>query len=58
MHLFRKACMDGSLERMGKLMLESHWSLSKLYECSHPHLDMLVSISEGITYGARLTGAG
>ncbi|XP_068239346.1 N-acetylgalactosamine kinase isoform X2 [Palaemon carinicauda] len=47
-----------SVEELGKLMQESHLSTKLLYECSHPKLDKLVDLSEGVTYGARLTGAG
>lgn len=58
---FKRIC-DGkgerALEELGKLMEESHKSTKLLYECSHPKLDKLVDISEGVALGARLTGAG
>lgn len=58
---FKRACEEGgprALERLGKLMQESHKSTQLLYECSHPKLDHLVEHSKGMAYGARLTGAG
>ncbi|KAM0726000.1 N-acetylgalactosamine kinase [Formica fusca] len=47
------------LQHLGSLMSKSHASLHKLYECSHPSVDLLVerAIRRG-AYGARLTGAG
>lgn len=40
-------------------MSESHDSLDKLYECSHPHVNELVQMAMDCgSYGARLTGAG
>ncbi|EZA47141.1 hypothetical protein DMN91_001108 [Ooceraea biroi] len=47
------------LQQLGSLMSESHASLHKLYECSHPNVDALVekAIHCG-AFGARLTGAG
>ncbi|KAF5279118.1 hypothetical protein FQA39_LY05796 [Lamprigera yunnana] len=59
---FHRICNDysseGALERLGKLMSESHRSLRDLYECSHPQLDKLINLSDSFTLGARLTGAG
>ncbi|XP_018574111.1 N-acetylgalactosamine kinase [Anoplophora glabripennis] len=59
---FHETCLnstgEGSLETLGKLMLESHESLRDLYECSHPQLDKLVDLSREFTLGTRLTGAG
>lgn len=49
---------DGALEKLGKLMSQSHKSLRDLYECSHSQLDKLVELSSELTLGARLTGAG
>ena len=50
---------DKSLNRLGKLMFDSHESCSKLYQCSHPQLDQLVELSRKHgALGARLTGAG
>lgn len=47
------------LRNLGCLMTQSHVSLRRLYECSHPELDRLVddAMSCG-ALGARLTGAG
>ncbi|PSN39456.1 N-acetylgalactosamine kinase [Blattella germanica] len=47
-----------ALCKLGELMRQSHESLQKLYECSHPNLDKLVELGEGKTLGSRLTGAG
>lgn len=59
---FFQACKndagEATLQELGKLMFESHDSLQKLYECSHPQLDQLVELSRDLTFGARLTGAG
>nr|CAD7396405.1 unnamed protein product [Timema cristinae] len=49
---------EKALKQLGKLMTKSHESLKTLYECSHPELDMLVALSDGIALGCRLTGAG
>lgn len=48
-----------TISQLSELMKESHYSLKTLYECSHPNLDRLVSLTEqfGIN-GVRLTGAG
>lgn len=61
MFAFRAVCEaggEGALEQMGRLMNESHASCRDLYQCSHPLLDAICRLSEGIAYGARLTGAG
>jgi len=58
---FRAVCQGAAtdaLAQMGRLMAESHASCRDLYECSHPLLDTIVRLSEGVAYGARLTGAG
>jgi N-acetylgalactosamine kinase len=60
---FREVCkkeMEASvaLMKLGELMQQSHHSLQKFYECSHPDLDKLVGLSEGKALGSRLTGAG
>ncbi|CAN8006536.1 unnamed protein product, partial [Ixodes hexagonus] len=48
-----------SLASLGQLMNESHVSCRDLYECSHPDLDSLVSVSlQAGALGSRLTGAG
>ncbi|MEM0966158.1 MAG: galactokinase [Verrucomicrobiota bacterium] len=48
------------LEGVGRLLKESHWSSSKLFENSIPELDTLVSLlsQEDLVFGARLTGGG
>ncbi|OXA44186.1 N-acetylgalactosamine kinase isoform X2 [Folsomia candida] len=57
---FHTACCSPSVDlaRLGGLMNASHTSLRDLYECSHPRLDELVGLAQGMAYGARLTGAG
>ncbi|XP_042234284.1 N-acetylgalactosamine kinase-like isoform X2 [Homarus americanus] len=58
---FKRVCdeqNDTALEELGRLMLDSHRSTQLLYECSHPKLDTLVELSQGVSLGARLTGAG
>lgn len=55
-----KNATDGDLvmQKLGRLMSESHKSLRDHYECSHPQLDTLVELSQNLALGARLTGAG
>jgi galactokinase len=50
----------GDLTAFGKLMLESHDSLSHKYEVSCPELDAAVDIVHRLdgVYGARMTGGG
>ncbi|XP_037071627.1 N-acetylgalactosamine kinase-like isoform X2 [Pollicipes pollicipes] len=58
---FRAVCEAGgedALSQMGQLMNDSHASCRDLYQCSHELLDTICRLSEGLAYGARLTGAG
>jgi galactokinase len=51
---------EGNLDKLGKLMGQSHKSLKELYEVSCEELDVMVEAflkSDGV-YGARMTGAG
>ncbi|XP_054012732.1 N-acetylgalactosamine kinase isoform X1 [Hylaeus anthracinus] len=50
---------EEKLRQLGSLMSQSHTSLRKLYECSHPSVDALVDKAMICgALGARLTGAG
>lgn len=40
--LFKDACQVGDLQRLGKLMNESHASCRDMYECSCKELDNTV----------------
>ena len=57
---YQRICQSSqSLEELGQLMYDSHWSCALSYECSHPKLDQLVQLSQKWgALGARLTGAG
>lgn len=58
---FKRICeeeCETALSDLGRLMQDSHRSTKLLYECSHPKLDALVELSQGMSLGARLTGAG
>src|SRR5204863_8859874 len=47
------------LKQFGQLLYESHESCRRLYECSSPELDTVVSAAKRAgALGARLTGAG
>src|SRR5262249_3640155 len=54
------ALEQGSLDRFGRLMNESHASLRDDYEVSCPELDLMVQLATGVpgVYGARMTGGG
>lgn len=57
---FVAASRSGDLERMGRLLVESHNSLRHDYQVSCEELDFLVDTAvrlEGV-YGARMTGGG
>lgn len=54
------ALQAGDIGELGKLMYETHWGLSRLYEVSLPELDWLAGFAasfEGVP-GARLMGGG
>jgi galactokinase len=55
-----EALRNGDLERLGRLMYESHESLRSDFEASCPELDRLVELARGApgVLGSRLTGAG
>src|SRR5579875_2247889 len=57
---FARVLADGDLAAAGRLMSESHRSLSRDFEVSTPELDRLVERLEATpgVLGARLTGAG
>ena len=47
------------LTRFGRLLYESHESCRRLYECSAPELDLVVTTAKRAgALGARMTGAG
>ncbi len=54
----RSAMARGDLERIGKLLTESHESLRDLYEGTTPEVDWLVKHAHTVSgvYGARLAG--
>jgi hypothetical protein len=45
---------DDATELLSEILLSSHESLDKLYECSHSNLNKLVEISKEEGIGARL----
>ncbi len=57
---FAAACERQDLERMGRLLVESHESLRDDYEVSCRELDFLVETARSVpgVLGARMTGAG
>jgi galactokinase len=59
-HLAAEYLMDGSIEKLGALMFETHDGLSELFEVSLPELDWLVNFAkqfDGVA-GSRLMGGG
>ncbi|NVM28320.1 MAG: galactokinase [Candidatus Helarchaeota archaeon] len=56
----KDALKQEDLEELGKLMVESHRSLAKLYEVSSKELDAMIKISTDVqgVIGSRMTGAG
>ncbi len=59
-HLAADALLKGDLTGLGKLMYQTHWGLSLLYEVSLPELDWLATFAESFdgVLGARLMGGG
>jgi galactokinase len=57
---FVEACRRRDLQRMGRLLVESHRSLQRDYEVSCPELDFLVDrgVAMAGVYGSRMTGGG
>lgn len=58
-----KACealSGGNIEKLGTLLFQAHWALSKEYEVSCPELDFLVDYAEkhNEILGARMMGGG
>jgi galactokinase len=55
-----RALTEGDLERVGRLMRESHKSLRDLYEVSCRELDIMVEAAQGRPgfCGGRMTGGG
>jgi galactokinase len=55
-----RALAEGDLDRVGRLMAESHRSLRDDYEVSVPELDALVEAASAVpgVFGSRLTGGG
>ena len=50
---------QGKLRAFGRLMIASHESCRRRYECSAPELDLVVRVARRSgAWGARLTGAG
>jgi galactokinase len=59
-HAFGEACARSDLDRMGKLLIESHRSLQQDYQVSCRELDFLVEAACSMkgAYGARMMGGG
>lgn len=56
-----RACLlEGNLERLGRLFLESHASMRDDYEITVPAVDLLVELAgrQAGVFGARMTGGG
>jgi galactokinase len=59
-HLAADALQAGDIPEIGKLMFQTHWGLSSLYDVSLPELDWLVNFAEDFegVLGSRLMGGG
>jgi galactokinase len=59
-HLAADALQAGDIPEIGKLMFQTHWGLSSLYDVSLPELDWLVNFAEDFEgiLGSRLMGGG
>ncbi len=57
---FARCLAMGDLHTAGRLMIESHWSLSQDYETSTPAMDEALTdcLNEPNVLGARITGGG
>ena len=55
-----KALIEGDIDRLGSLLIESHNSLKCLYQVTGVELDKIVEAANNYKYciGARMTGAG
>lgn len=65
MYQFKDICSDDSLQeddkvnKLGKLMNESHTSCRDLFDCSSDNLDEITQLArDSGALGSRLTGAG
>jgi galactokinase len=58
--LTSKALRNGDIESVGKLLIESHYSLRDLYEVTGNELDSIVNAANNYDFciGARMMGAG
>jgi galactokinase len=59
-HLVAEALLAGNISKIGRLMYETHWGLSRLYDVSLPELDWLVNFAASFdgVLGSRLMGGG
>lgn len=54
-----RALEEGDLERVGQMMYQTHWGLSRDYEVSCPELDLLVEVAQECgASGSRIMGGG
>ena len=59
-HIAAEALIAGNISEIGRLMYETHWGLSHLYDVSLPELDWLVNFAASFddVLGSRLMGGG